>query len=388
MKFISWFSGGGLADIGAQAAGFELVAACEYDPRIAESYRRNLGDHIRVANVLTQEPRDYPDCDLFHASPVCTNASIANADGEESELDVLTAEATANFIRVKRPRFFTLENVAGYRKFEAFRRITKALDELGYFYDVSNLQSADFGVPQTRGGNSGRMFIRAVLGGLVPHLPQPVKWVGWYEAVEDIIHTFPETEFAPWQLARLPEDIQTFIFNENRNSIAWKQAADIIDVRRPYATVVANKHQPKAFIVGQGSYSEPIDRTEPIGTITSNHNQLAIRAFVVSGGQGDTPRRAVDNGTPNDYGKSVTYKDEGEPMFTVTASEPRRPACAWLEDGRVVKITPRGLARFQSVPDWYKLPEPPSLACKIIGNGIPCLMYQRIAESFIRLEAS
>jgi DNA (cytosine-5)-methyltransferase 1 len=56
----------------------------------------------------------------------------------------------------------------------------------------------------------------------------------------------------------------------------------------------------------------------------------------------------------------------------------------------VVKITPRGLARFQSVPDWYILPKPDTLAAKIIGNGVPCLLYQRIAESMagiIRLQA-
>jgi len=62
---------------------------------------------------------------------------------------------------------------------------------------------------------------------------------------------------------------------------------------------------------------------------------------------------------------------------------PRQPARSWLDNGRIVKITPRGLARFQSVPDWYQLPENESLACKIIGNGLPPLMYEVIARSFI-----
>jgi site-specific DNA-cytosine methylase len=41
-------------------------------------------------------------------------------------------------------------------------------------------------------------------------------------------------------------------------------------------------------------------------------------------------------------------------------------------------MTPRCLARFQSVPDWYELPEKTSLACKIIGNGVPCKMMQAL----------
>ena len=48
---------------------------------------------------------------------------------------------------------------------------------------------------------------------------------------------------------------------------------------------------------------------------------------------------------------------------------------------RVVKMTPRALARFQSFPDWYKLPEKISLACKIIGNACPPLMYEVVARS-------
>ena len=49
----------------------------------------------------------------------------------------------------------------------------------------------------------------------------------------------------------------------------------------------------------------------------------------------------------------------------------------------MVKITPRGRARFQSVPDSYILPDNETLACKIIGNGVPSRLYEIIARSFI-----
>lgn len=375
-KFMSLFSCGGLADVGAKAAGFELVAANEIEDKFANVYRHNHGDHIRVGNILNQDPADYPDIDLMHASPVCTNASLANNDGEEDSLDIQTAEKTAEFIKAKRPRFFTLENVSGYRHFESFRRITKALDQLGYFYDVDILNAADFGVPQTR----RRLFIRAMLGGLVPHLPAPVQWIGWYESIKDIIHTFPESKFADWQMARLPDEYKSFILNQNRNSIKWIEASDVIDIGSPYATVLAKKTLPKAFLVGQQKFLEKlgiVDGHEPAQTITSNHNQAYLRAFVVSGGQGDMKE------SPDGHTKSVTLRSEDEPIMTLTASESRRPTKAWLQNGRIVKILPRGLARFQSVPDSYWLPDKTSLACEIIGNGVPCLEYQRIAESFL-----
>lgn len=54
---------------------------------------------------------------------------------------------------------------------------------------------------------------------------------------------------------------------------------------------------------------------------------------------------------------------------------------AWLDSGRVVALNERCLARFQSLPDWYELPEQKSLACKLIGNMWPALMAQRVYES-------
>jgi site-specific DNA-cytosine methylase len=48
-----------------------------------------------------------------------------------------------------------------------------------------------------------------------------------------------------------------------------------------------------------------------------------------------------------------------------------------------VKMTPRALARFQSVPDSYQLPESRALASRVIGNGVPWLLAQRVTESLI-----
>lgn len=62
------------------------------------------------------------------------------------------------------------------------------------------MNSADYGVAQTR----RRLIIRATLNGLLPPLPTPTPWVGWYEAIEDLIPSLPPSQFAQWQLDRLP----------------------------------------------------------------------------------------------------------------------------------------------------------------------------------------
>jgi site-specific DNA-cytosine methylase len=49
-------------------------------------------------------------------------------------------------------------------------------------------------------------------------------------------------------------------------------------------------------------------------------------------------------------------------------------------------MTPRALARFQSVPDSYELPTKRALAAKVIGNMVPPLLMQRIAEGMLEVQ--
>lgn len=326
----SFFSGGGIADIGFRAAGYELVFANEYEKPIADVYALNLGNHIRVADIRDEDVRRYPWVNHFHASPVCTRASVANKNRGEADIDIETARKVSEYIAHHKPDTVTIENVSAYRHFESYKGIIQTLDDNGYWHNASILNSADFGVPQTR----RRLIVRAVRGGFVPPLPAPVEWIGWYAAVEDIIDTFEPSEFAEWQLERLPRMYKTFMMEPTE-----MRHASLRDFDKPSQTIKANRH-------------------------------TNFRAFIV-------------DGQPCDNGQVLTIRNQEAPIYTVTASADRKPARAWLSAGRVVKISPRGLARFQSIPDWYQLPDNKALACKIIGNGWPSLMAQKIAETLI-----
>ena len=61
------------------------------------------------------------------------------------------------------------------------------------------------------------------------------------------------------------------------------------------------------------------------------------------------------------------------------------PSRDWLTQGRVVKMTPRALVRFQSFPDSYALPEKNSLAVTIIGNAVPPLLMREVVLPLLRL---
>jgi len=301
------FTGFGGVDVGAIAAGVRLVWGFEKDARIAAVANKNLGNHVLVADATDRDPNDLQRVDILHASPPCPNFSTAKNGRAETAGDLALADTVCNFIGVIKPRIFTLENVRAYRRSESWKRIENTLHENGYWVDVANVNAADYGVPQAR----RRMIVRAVRGGFVPYLPDPIAHVGWYSAVEDIIDEFPEASLAPWQLRSMPADVDSdlLVIGQNMSSkrIAW--GAD-----------------------------------EPAPTIT---------AGVLS--KGDTKVVLLGNNKAGFERQTINHSMGDATAFTITATNSAH--LKMLGGGRVVAFTPRGIARLMTFPDWYELPE-------------------------------
>jgi DNA (cytosine-5)-methyltransferase 1 len=356
--FASLFTGGGLADIGAQMAGYSLLWGVELEPDIAAVANANLShvDQVYAASVIGFDWSSVQKPDHLHMSPPCQDFSVAKSAGsKQSNPNDEIADACIAAIKALQPKTITLENVEGYRKAPGFQRIVDTLWGLGYWVNVDVLNSADFGVAQTR----RRLFLRAVFGGFPGALPQPVAWRGWYEAIADLIPDLPETEFAPWQLERLSK-ISHLCHGTERKGPDYCEL-----VRRspelPCWTLKASDHKglPKALLLSKdkGSYSDGHRwEAEPSVTVTAN-DEGRRRAFLI---------------------ESKNANESAEPAFTIKASAGKQASRASRPDGKVVRITPRCLARFQSVPDWYVLPDSNRLACKIIGNGVPSVMMQGV----------
>ena len=362
MRFGTMFSGGGGADLGLMAAGLTPTWGVEYDEKIAAVYAANIGAHVLVADVRAVDYAALPRVDWLHASPVCTRASVANANASESDEDLGMARAVVAALEAQTPAFFTLENVWQYRNFAAFRLILATLERGGWFYDYTHVNAADYGVPQTR----KRLIVRASRG-LLPALPQPSPWVGWYAAVEDLLPGLPDSQLAPWQLARLPADLREavlFSSNGNYESFGDHHAA----AGDPALTVSAQAlGRARAVLVaktadkfGDGHRQEG----EPAHTIGANEH--GSKAVLIKGGD-----------FSGEDGLVMAAADA--PSFGMRAgrSEMHRA----ILPGRVVSMSPRCLARFQSFPDSYRLPDGRALAAKVIGNAVPPLLMQRVAQS-------
>jgi DNA (cytosine-5)-methyltransferase 1 len=316
------FSGGEGVGVGARAAGLEHAWGIESDDDIAEVARMN-GFDVTVADVRAADPSGFGSIDVLHASPPCTTASQANSasawraartGSRETPLDYELARAVVGFINHHRPTVFTLENVYGYRKYQAFELILKTLYSLNYHWVWWHANMANYGVPQTR----RRLVLVAHCGGrarkpatthgeiIAPMFDDCTTWVGWYDAVADIIDAMRPDELADWQLERLPDVMDTCLIDSA--GYPGADGARVPVVR--YADQTAN-------------------------TIVANHARRPMRAYLRAG-----------------------------------------------VSGRVVRISVRGLARFQSFPDSYILP-PNALGVRVVGNAVPPLFYQRLMEAQI-----
>ena len=287
-------------------AGLRLSWGIEIDPEVAAVANANLGGHVLTADILEIDPHTMRRVDLLHASPPCINFSQAKPKNQESDHDMDLARQIARFVGVLRPAVFTLENVWAYRKSESWAIIRDALYRCGYWFDMAHINAADFGVPQTR----RRMIVRARRGAMVPHLPVHERWVGWYEAIEDLLPLLPDAELAPWQLERLNGPLKQTVMLAQGTFRSDDGGQSPLLARRGY---------------------------EPAYTVTANINMNSTRACLVTG---QTP----------------------DPV------------------ARIVKLNVRCLARFQTFPDWYELPEDKTLAVRIIGNAVPCILAEKLVR--------
>ena len=324
----SLFTGGGLLEAGALAAGFRPLWGIEFDPehpdfsrQIADAYEQNFGAHIIRQTVQEVAKGGFQHLErptALHVSQPCKSFSAANANSE-TEQDLSAARATQQAIRELQPEIVTIENVVSYRDSQSWRLIRETLNELGYGIKEAVVNAADYGVPQTR----KRFLVWAVRVRTPPELPPKVdKWMGWKEGIADLIPTLPESQLADWQLERIQNPAAPRF--RGGSATALTQSKSFIQNGKAYLIERSGARKDRDLLIRQGA--------EPSWT---------IRASI-----------ATDQ-------KGANRHD---------------PLNALLPEGKVVSLTQRAIARLQSVPDWYQLPDQIGVAVTLLGNGVPCLL--------------
>lgn len=295
MKFLDLFAGIGGFRLGMESAGHECVGFCEIDKFARKSYKsihntegeREYHDITAVSNEEWRELRG--TVDVICGGFPCQAFSIAGKrkgflDETRGTLFFEIARAAEQI----KPRTLFLENVKGllsHDKGRTFGIILSTLDELGYNVEWQLLKSKNYGVPQNR----ERVFI-------IGHLRETSGR-----------EVFPITGENAGAIKRVVNGRETHghstydVFGTDGISPTLK-------------TMQGGNLQPKIVVninpSGNGMNGNVYDSEKLAPTLTTN--------------KGEGPKIAIPVLTPDRAEKRQNgrqFKENGEPMFTLTAQD-------------------------------------------------------------------
>lgn len=210
---LEFFAGVGLARIGLEQAGWEVVLANDLDPTKREMYEGHFGPSPHYSgediHLLAERPAEIPTAMLAHASFPCTDLSLA---GGRRGIHAGQSSAYWGFHRLlenleqRSPPLVLLENVTGFLSSKGgddFRTALRSLNDLGYVVDAMVLDAAHF-VPQSR----PRLFVVGVKS--VGHVglsieTDPTKLSPTTLRTKKLIDAMKAATSINWAIADLPE---------------------------------------------------------------------------------------------------------------------------------------------------------------------------------------
>jgi len=372
---VDLFAGAGGLSLGLEQAGFDVVAAVEYDPVHALAHRYNFpqcqvlcrdvrrlqaGDVMTAARVgASRLGRPIPadgGVDLLAGGPSCQGfSSIGQRRDADARNDLLL-----EFVRLvveMRPRAFLLENVPGLleARFDDFRDLAfRRLRAAGYALSGTDhwLDASAFGVPQSR----KRVVVTGVLGESAAGEPSPSP--GSPLTVRDALDGLPHVEVYE-QLLSCDSVPLTDADGARRRSAASPYARWLAglepagDLARPRAwdpaqltNSLRTVHSPDTLRRFEGT---PVGATEP----TSRLFRLPL----------DAPARTLRAGTGRERGAH-------------TSPRPIHPLLPRV-------ITVREAARLHGYPDWFRFSGTNWHGHRQVGNSVPPPLARAAAAALL-----
>nr|VFK13133.1 MAG: DNA (cytosine-5)-methyltransferase 1 [Candidatus Kentron sp. LPFa]VFK29358.1 MAG: DNA (cytosine-5)-methyltransferase 1 [Candidatus Kentron sp. LPFa]VFK39067.1 MAG: DNA (cytosine-5)-methyltransferase 1 [Candidatus Kentron sp. SD]VFK43958.1 MAG: DNA (cytosine-5)-methyltransferase 1 [Candidatus Kentron sp. SD]VFK78913.1 MAG: DNA (cytosine-5)-methyltransferase 1 [Candidatus Kentron sp. SD] len=200
IPFVSFFTGCGGIDIGFETAGYEHIAAFEFNELFCKTLRKNRpnwkvfgppthsGDVSDVPKIIETLKLIIPSNfdGIFVGGPPCQPFSIASNQrfyksggnfkriGFENKTNGNLLFDYVKIIKNFRPICFLIENVPGLRDLDGGEQLSEATRELECVgYNINSpfiLNAANFGVPQFR----ERLFVIGTRNGTSPIYPTPL----------------------------------------------------------------------------------------------------------------------------------------------------------------------------------------------------------------------
>ncbi|MBH0024401.1 DNA cytosine methyltransferase [Salinibacterium sp. SWN248] len=365
LRASEYFAGIGLARIGLENAGIEVVWSNDISRKKAALFRSQFGDdesghELLVGDLADVSAEEMPSgIDIGWASFPCTDLSLAGARGG---IHAGSSAAYWSFIRnisalgTSKPKVLAIENVTGFANSNQGRDIStaiSALNGLGYSVDVLSIDSRRF-VPQSR----PRLFLLAVLGKVIedprPSVlrPHALEWIFADPALRTHRAALPE----PPEL--LASGFSALADRVDEHDIRWWDKTKVASFTSSLTAIqstrlahLASQDEPTfrtAFRrMRNGAARWEIRRDDIAGCLRTASGGSSVQAVVLAG-RGKVGVRWM---TPAEYAKLM-----GAPYFELSDQKTRDiysgfgdavcvPVVEWLARNAIIPALHTGIAK-------------------------------------------
>lgn len=174
----SYYSGGGLFDIGLRNAGVQIGQSFEVDQICCETQKKNFTHEVIQCDITKKLVKTDNNCDIMIGTYPCTRYSTASdihgkRTGDEHFLHFF------RHVAINQPEGYSLENVPGMKKFPV---VMEAMQKLpGYYVTVFCPVDTTIWLPQKR----KRLILMASKRNFIWEPPSSWKQIGLAEVLEE-----------------------------------------------------------------------------------------------------------------------------------------------------------------------------------------------------------
>jgi len=378
------FCGAGGLSLGFQAAGYKIVGGIDVDRDSVASFKRNIRDAVGLnANIRKVNPADlltqFDPIDVLVGGPSCqgfsTSGGLSRNTGRNLHDD--RNDLFVEYLRIVKgiqPSWIVFENVPGlllYHHGYVARKIIRALRRIGYFVVPIILLAADYGVPQLR---RRLFFIGNRTGSKIP-LPAPTHgesnlWAGFslpFKYLSRLGHGSGASNKSYINFDEACSDLPSLGEGESIDGLPYPSPA-LSAYQRLMRRGSRRIWQHSAFDLSDS------DRLAA-NLLQPGENWRSIPEEL----RPDRFRRI----RPYDATTLMKRLQGDKPAYTITTKFNEATTGAFIHPRNNRTLSIREAARLQSFPDSFRFEGNLVSVRRQLGNAVPPLLSQAIAESIM-----